>query len=268
MKIGIIGLGWYGTALAEALCAKHEICGTKSTIEGVKAYAHFPFKAYFLDLNQEPDYPRLQPVFDVDVLVVNVPPPRNAEDGEALYLHQMQKIAEGIRKYNRIQKLIFVSSTGVFGESQTKADENTSPDPSREAGKILVAGEWFFISNFGNRTHIIRPGGLVGKERHPAKYLAGRTAIPGRNEGVNLVHLDDLVELTRILIESEIKRRMFHAVSSDHPTREKYYRYAAEKLGLPLPEFDQTENSTGKIISGTKTEKACNIHFRSPFEMV
>lgn len=268
MKIAIIGLGWYGTELAKTLSPKHRIFGTKSTVEGAGQYANYPFKTYFLDLNQEPNYHRLQPLFEVDAVVVNIPPPRNVDDGEAVYLAQMQKIARGITKYNAFQKLIFISSTGVFGESQTEVNEDTPPEPSREAGEILVAAESFFIEKFSNRTVIIRPGGLVGKDRHPAKHLAGKTNIAGRNEPVNLVYLDDLVELTRIVLESEMRRRIFHAVSSDHPTREKYYRYAAEKAGLPMPEFDQADKSQGKMILGEQTEKACKIHFRSPFEMI
>ncbi len=268
MKIAIIGLGWFGTELAKTLSSKHRIFGTKSTAEGAGQYGHYPFKTFFLDLNQEPNYHRLQPLFEVDALVVNIPPPRNVENGEALYLTQMHKIAKGIVKYNAFHKLIFISSTGVFGDSQAEVNEDTPPMPSRKAGEILLAAENFFIEKFSNRAVIIRPGGLIGKDRHPAKHLAGKTNIPGRNEPVNLVYLDDLIELTRVVLESEMRRRIFHAVSSDHPTREKYYRYAAEKAGLTLPEFDRDDKSEGKMILSDQTEKASKIHFRSPFKMI
>lgn len=268
MKIAIIGLGWYGTELAKTLSSKHRIFGTKSTVEGATKYAKYPFQTFFLDLNQEPNYHRLQPLFEVDAVVVNIPPPRNVENGEKVYLSQMHKIARGITKYNAFEKLIFISSTGVFGESQTEVTEDTPPEPSREAGEILLAAENFFIEKFSNRAVIIRPGGLVGKDRHPAKSLAGKTNIPGRNEPVNLVYLDDLVELTRVVLESEMRRRIFHAVSSNHPTREEYYRFAAEKEGLTLPEFDQADKSEGKMILSAQTEKASKIQFRSPFKMI
>lgn len=264
MKIGIIGLGWYGTELAKALSQKHDVRGTKSSRKGVEEYAEFSFKAFYLNLNDSPDYEDLKPVFNVDALVINIPPSRSKGDGNSDYQNQMEKITTGIKKHKTDNKVIFISSTGVFGENQVEVDEDTVPVPTRESGKILKIAEDYFLDLPLLNSKIIRPGGLVGGDRHPGKYLAGRSQLAGKNHPVNLVHRDDLVALTQILLESDFDRKIFHAVSSDHPKREEYYCTTAERRNFAIPQFDLSDTSTGKKILGEKTQAISQLQFRSP----
>ena len=196
MKVSIIGLGWYGKYLAAELSSSHTISGTKSTKEGVQQWNVESVSAHHLNLNDKVDYGILRPVFDVDCLVINIPP--SAAKAVA-YSMQMQKILDGIKKY-KANHVIFISSTGVFGEHQLEVDEDTTPEPTRGNGEVLLRAENYFIEHFAGRVSIIRPGGLVGEDRHPVKYLAGRERVSGKDHTVNLVHRKDLIALTQFII--------------------------------------------------------------------
>lgn len=268
MNIGIIGAGWFGAALADKLCASHQVIGTKTTQSGVEALKNKPWKTVRLNLDEKMDVDASAAVFSTDALVVNVPPPRRAENPEHVYLDRMRQIAEGIAHFQTIQKVLFISSTGVFGESQQHADEFTTPAPDRTAGRILREAELYFLERDDFRTVIIRPGGLVGGERHPVKYLAGRKDIAGRRHPVNLIHRADLITLSEKILENECAQKVFHAVASPHSSKQEYYTRAAVKLGLPAPHFDPADQSLGKYISAETTENTFEIRFRSPDEMI
>ncbi|MDO1499384.1 hypothetical protein Q2T40_03905 [Winogradskyella maritima] len=71
-----------------------------------------------------------------------------------------------------VEKIVFVSSTSVYGEIHGEVDEDTPPNPSTESGKQLTEAEKIFkdVKNF--ETTIIRFGGLIGPDRHPVTMLS------------------------------------------------------------------------------------------------
>ncbi len=93
---------------------------------------------------------------------------------------------------------------------------------------------------------VIRPGGLYGSGRHPAKYMSGRTVLSGREEKVNLVSGESLTEL--ILKAKEKGPKVINAVNSHHPLKTAYYTEVCQELGLEPPQFEITANK-GKVVS-------------------
>jgi nucleoside-diphosphate-sugar epimerase len=116
---------------------------------------------------------------------------------------------------------------------------------------------------------VLRPAGLVGGDRHPAKFLAGRKGVGGRLYPVNLVHRTDLIAITSALLETSCEEKVFHAVAGSHPEKEAYYRTMAEKMGLEKPEFDPSDDSRGKLVRGERTKEWLEVKFRydDPFSM-
>lgn len=267
MKISIVGLGWFGKPLAQKLSEKHIVSGTKSTREGVDKWDINSVSAYYLDLNAHPEYDRLKAIFDVDVIVINIPPSASKSENSPSYLDQMRYMLEGAERFS-VRHIVFISSTGVFGEHQHEVDEDTRPEPTRGNGEILLKAENYLADTFAERLTIIRPGGLVGGDRHPGKYLAGRTNVSGKNHPVNLVRREDLIALTEFIIENKTSRTCFHAVASNHPSKKEFYTKSAEDMGLDKPEFDETDASIGKLILGKKTQdETIEFIFNDPFGM-
>lgn len=219
MKISIVGLGWFGSSLAQML-DDHEVSGTHRT-----------------DLN-ETNTPT-ESIMDADVLVINIPPFKNQ--------------LEWFKSWNWSKKthVIFISSTSVYGQESGDLDESVIPGPNTENGKLLLEEEEW-IKTFPFHT-VIRFGGLLGKNRHPGKVLSGRKNISGGNQPVNLLHLDDAVGFTKLVIEQKLINRTFNLVNPEHPTREAFYQDYARTHQLPLPEFDHSP-MPGKTICSALVE--------------
>jgi hypothetical protein len=66
---------------------------------------------------------------------------------------------------------------------------------------------------------------------------------------------------------------IYHACSLEHPSRQEYYSWTADKLGLGKVDFANEENtsdSQGKIIDATKSlsDLELELKYPSPFDMI
>lgn len=226
MKISIIGLGWFGSALAKDLARNYEIKGTTRS----------PDKHPGAEVLLVPGIPSDE-LMNADVIVLNIPP----------FANQLEWFKSW--NWNQSTHIIFISSTSVFGEMSGEVDENTLPVPESENAKELVACETWFKS-FPSST-IIRFGGLIGPDRHPGRSLSGRKNIKGGNQPVNLIHLDDCIGFTKLVIEKHLTHETYNLVHPAHPTRREYYQNWCRDHELPLPEFVDSD-TPGKIISHLK----------------
>jgi nucleoside-diphosphate-sugar epimerase len=243
MKISIIGLGWFGGALAQELKTQHEIFGTTRSAEKVLTLKQQKISAEILTNANQPS----DELLSADVIVLNIPP----------FLGQLDWLKSW--SWQPHTHLIFISSTSVYGQNSGTLDETTSPIPETENGKILLEEETW-AQSFANYT-IIRFGGLIGTDRHPGKTLSGRKNITGGNLPVNLIHLKDCLEFTKLVIERKITGEIFNLVYPTHPTRKDYYQDYCQKHNLPLPEFNDAPES-GKIISADKAGQL--YQFKAP----
>lgn len=226
MKVSIIGLGWFGSALKKALEGIHEVSGTTRS----------PGKHPEAELLLPPGLPSKN-LMMADVLIINIPPFPSQLDWFKSW------------HWNHSSHIIFISSTSVYGEISGTVDELTAPSPESANAKELVASEKWF-STFPHST-VIRFGGLIGPDRHPGKSLSGRKNIAGGNWPVNLIHLDDCIGFTRLVMERHLTGEIFNLVHPSHPSRRDYYQQWCRSQGLPVPEFNDSD-TPGKTISHKK----------------
>jgi nucleoside-diphosphate-sugar epimerase len=221
VKISVVGFGWYGTPLGEALAREgHPVVGTTRTEEKRRLLEARGLVALPLA------YPALPApaLLDCDVLVLNVPP----FEGQLDWFRRWE--------WDPKTWVIFVSSTSV------------TPAPDSRSGQLLKAQEEWVTGNFSSWT-ILRFGGLLGADRHPGKHLSGRKNLPGRRWPVNLIHREDTVGATLAVIATRSTGEVFHVVADEHPTREEFYTGYCRRENLPLPEFDAADASPGKLVS-------------------
>jgi nucleoside-diphosphate-sugar epimerase len=91
-------------------------------------------------------------------------------------------------------RVIFSSSTGVWGDERGGiVSEATPPDPTREAGRVLVAAEHLLATHPAGPGTALRFAGLYGPGRLPrlADLRAGRPIAADPDSWLNLVHIDD-----------------------------------------------------------------------------
>jgi nucleoside-diphosphate-sugar epimerase len=205
------------------------------------------------------------------VLVLNVPPPRGADDVRSVHRRQIEAVRDAAGE-GAVDWVLFASSTGVYPNVEhtvTEADcppgqPDALPGPRRATGEALLEVEALLRDAPGLDTTIVRLGGLYGDDRNPGRFLAGRTGV-GRPDGpVNLIHKDDAVGVFATLLAQEVRGEVFNACADEHPARRLFYTRAAEALGLEPPTFDDTDTTTGKRVSNEKLRRRCGYTFRHP----
>lgn len=224
----IIALGWLGKALYLILQDQGKL------VSG--SYCHNP-----KGLKNEFHYNVVQPnlptqVLQSNLIILNLTP------SSFLDFETFSNFIDKIKD----KKIIFISSTSVYG-MQGIVDEETIPLPESENGKFLLRCEQYIINNVKNYK-IIRPAGLYGKNRHPAKFLSGRKELKGQNLPINLVSRKDLIKI--IITVMEISDSLIiNAVNKEHPAKKDFYESVCKKNNLPLPHFKNIDETQHKIIT-------------------
>lgn len=253
-KVAIVGLGWLGMPLAMALSARGwQVSGSKTTPDGVEAVRMCGIEGYQLELTPELvcDADDLDALLSVDALVVTLPASRTVEGGEH-YVQAVQQIVDSALALN-VPRIVFTSSTSVYGKASGVMKESSPLEPETVAGKTLVELENWLHDLPGTSVDILRLSGLVGPNRHPGRFLAGRTDVAEGSHGVNLVHLDDVVEAIVLLLQTPKGGHIYNLSAPQHPARREFYPAVARQLGLTPPTFlPDSEPNRGKIIDGNK----------------
>ena len=246
--IGVLGCGWLGLPLAISFVKNgsrvHGSTTSKQKLSQLKQEGILPF---YLSLSEDKiegdisDFLR-----DVNLLIVNVPPNLRGENKEN-YVQKIQLLHQEVKK-SEIQKVIFVSSTSVYGDVEGEVTEDTIPQPSTESGKQLLASENIFVKDTDLETTIIRFGGLIGPNRHPITILSGRQNLSNGKAPINLIHLNDCIRIIRSVVRNSWWGEVINGVYPEHPNKQEYYSSEAKKRGLQVPDYKVDNSLKGKII--------------------
>ncbi|MBK0381019.1 SDR family oxidoreductase [Mucilaginibacter segetis] len=257
MVISILGCGWYGTALAKQLVKSHTVKGSTTTAEKLPSLRAEGILPFLIDLSA--DGSRFaDDFFKCDILIIAIPPKARSGEGEQ-YIPKLQTVVNAIER-NAINKVILISSTGVYADLNREVDEHTDPQPVSSSGKILFVAEDLFRKQTGFKSTIIRFGGLVGPGRDPARFFAGKKNIPNGLAPVNLIHLDDCVGFTAAVLTMDAFGFTFNACTPHHPSKFAFYTQAAERAGMALPEFIP-ELKEWKIVSGVIADEVLRYEY-------
>ncbi|QGY29816.1 SDR family oxidoreductase [Pantoea cypripedii] len=251
-KVAIVGLGWLGMPLAMALTARGwQVTGSKTSPDGVDAARRCGIEACQLVLTPELECEAddLNTLLSVDALVVTLPASRTVQGGED-YMQAVQNVVDTALAY-KVPRIIFTSSTSVYGPGPGVMKERSPLRPETVAGKTLVALENWLHDLPGTSVDIVRLAGLVGPNRHPGRFLAGKTDLSDGSHVVNLVHLDDVVEAIVLLLQTPKGGRVYNLCAPKHPARSEFYPTVARQLGLTAPTFvAEPLGNVGKSIDG------------------
>ena len=251
MTVSILGCGWYGKALAAALLAKGiRVKGSTTNALKLPELREAGIEPFHLHIGKDDNFSGQSEFFDCDILLVSCNVKLGENNG---YLPSLTELCHYISVLS-IKKVIFISSTGVYGDHNSIVDERTDPRPETISGQKLLAAEKLFQEQKAFKTTIIRFGGLVGPGRMPGRFLSGKTDIPNGLAPVNLVHLTDCIGITEAIIDSENGTVCLNAVSPNHPSRADFYSKAAIQEGLPMPGFILNKNKW-KLVSSIEIAK-------------
>jgi nucleoside-diphosphate-sugar epimerase len=272
-KIAILGCGWLGLPLAKSLLSKgYKVKGSTTSESKLELLKNAGISPFQIQLEENQIIGNIEDFLKVtDVLVIDIPPGLRRETStskEMTFVNKIKNLIPYIEKSD-VQKVVFVSSTSVYGDGFpiVEITEETKPNPDTESGKQLVIAETLLQSNPHFKTTVIRFGGLLGEDRHPVKFLAGRTNVENPDAPVNMIQREDCIGIIEKALDFARNdnwkwNQTFNAVAPQHPKRKDYYHKKAQILNLPLPIFAENLESKGKIISSEKVETILGYSFQ------
>jgi nucleoside-diphosphate-sugar epimerase len=261
-KISILGCGWLGLPLAKALIGNGFLVkGSTTSSDKISTLEQAGIIPFLIELGENGINGNVdQFLSESQVLIINIPPKLRGNSSEN-FVSKIENILPFIEK-SGIKKVLFVSSTSVYSDKDKFVTEETIPNPDTESGKQLLECEKLLQENSDFETTILRFGGLIGEDRHPIYFLAGRTNIENPEAPINLIHQEDCIGIILKIIDSNCWVETFNAVAPFHPIREDYYIEKAIEYNLEPPIFTHSKPSIGKTILSDKLENVLKYQFK------
>lgn len=264
-EISVLGCGWYGLELAKELIANdYQVKGSTTSSEKLAVLEEAGILPYLINLHDKEQI-FANDFFTCTILLINIPPKRSSSE-QHTFLPKIKSIMEAC-VLNDVEQVIFISSTSVYGEHNKEVDELTLAIPDTDSGKAILAAEQLLKSNSNFTTTIIRFGGLIGPDRNPGKFFAGKSAIPNGKAPVNLIHRSDCIGITMSILAKAAYGQIYNACSSDHPDRALFYTEASARAGLEAPEFID-ELLQWKIVNSVTIPEQLDYSFQVPIHLV
>ena len=267
-QISVLGCGWLGLPLAKALLKSgFAVNGSTTSVDKLSVLKNLGIQVFQIELSETKIQGEIDSFLENSkILIIDIPPKLRGISKED-FVGKIQTLIPFIEK-STVESVLFISSTSVYGEDNLVVTEKSELNPDTESGRQLVKTEQLLQSNPNFKTTILRFGGLLGEDRHPIKFLAGRTNIENPDAPINLIHQEDCIgTITAILCHTEpdeVWKETFNAVAPFHPSRKEYYIQKAVDMNLALPEFNAENSSFGKTISSSKIEKVLGYAFVKP----
>lgn len=272
-KISILGCGWLGFPLAKKLIENGNSVNGSTTSENklsiLKDAGINPFLVILSEVEGTVESESISESINSflaksEILIIDIPPKlrgNNTDSAKKVFVEKIKNLIPFIEK-SMVKKVLFVSSTSVYGDNNVLISEETVPNPETESGKQLYLVENILLENKNFETTILRFGGLISEDRHPVKHLAGKENLENPDAPVNLIHQNDCIGIIEEIINQSKWDEIFNAVAPFHPTRAAFYSQKAIEMNLPEPTFSSEKSNIKKVISSEKIERVLNYKFK------
>lgn len=157
---------------------------------------------------------------DSDV-VVSFPP-------DGLTDERMASLTDSVRR------IVYVSSTGVYGETRGRIDNTTPAAPNDDTGRRRLDAEQTWRKAGAT---VVRAPGIYGPGRGLHRSLqSGIYRLPGDGSGViSRIHVDDLAQVLLAALVADVAGRTF-VVGDLHPVPQReVVEWLCEKMGVAMP---------------------------------
>lgn len=186
-----------------------------------------------------------------NILIINIP---------SKNISAFWNLIKSIEK-SEIKKVLFVSSTSVYKNENKILFES---DTQSLIDNPLLKIEQQFQDNTNFQTTILRLGGLIGYDRNPANFFKHGKTITNSTSNVNMIHRDDCINIINQIILQDIWDETFNCCADTHPTKKDFYTQAIKNMGYSIPNFEESNGESFKIISNQKIKQFLNYKFIYP----
>jgi nucleoside-diphosphate-sugar epimerase len=169
------------------------------------------------------------------------------------------------------KRVVYISTTGVFGGAHGRVDESTPVEPDEPRARERLAAEKIY-RDLG--ATILRAAGIYGPGRGlHRRILAGDFRIPGGGLNVvSRVHVGDLAAIVLGVLEAPpplVKGEVF-VVADDTPVPQiEAIRWLCDRLGVPVPPsapIDQVAQSLrhDRSVDNARIKRVLSYRFDFP----
>lgn len=234
-RLLIVGCGDVGLRVAERLRGRFRLF----------ALTHTPARAALLrghgivpvagDLDRPASLARLAGIAHA---VVHLAPPAPGGRGDRRTAHLLAALT---RPGMLPQRLVYISTTGVYGDCRGARVPETQPrraQSDRAARRVDAENR---LRSWGARNRvsvsILRVPGIYGPERLPlARLRAGTPALVSEDDGYsNHIHVDDLASAVVAALHRGRPQRAYNIADGSELKMGEYFDLVADRFGLPRP---------------------------------
>jgi nucleoside-diphosphate-sugar epimerase len=166
------------------------------------------------------------------------------------------------------ERFVYVSSTGVYGQTDGSwVDESSPAEPTEESGRVVLDAERLLREKLPAAV-VLRIAGIYGPDRLLRKQplLRGEPLVGDPQKWLNLIHVEDGADAV-IAAEARAAPGETYNVADDEPvTRRDFYVTLAELLNAPPARFDPREEpgAANRRVSNRKARGRVNLAPRFP----
>jgi nucleoside-diphosphate-sugar epimerase len=262
MRVLIVGCGYVGLPLATELARLgHQVFGLRRSASSDVELQRLGITPLHADITQPATLVSLPRDFDWVVNCV-ASGGGGVDEYRQLYLEGMRNLIAWLipgsagfqsassaanptatrRQDAGAPRLVYTSSTGVYGQNDGSLVDETSPtEPASETARVLVEAEQVLLAA-GREKHfpamILRAAGIYGPGRGYLlkQFLRGEARIEGAGaRTLNMIHRDDLIRAIIAALERGRAGELYNAVDDEPVSQLEFYQWLAAKLGKPLP---------------------------------
>ena len=176
------------------------------------------------------------------IAIIVTPDEYSTSGYHSSYLAINQHLAALANKLSNLQRIVFISSTGIYGQDNGEwIDKDTVPMlPRREASQVILQAEQMLQQGFDDKAIIIRPSGIYGRERlmrvRKAKEPQKQPIAAGA--WTNRIMDSDLVTVITKVLTIEEPKPIYIATDYLPVTSFALTTWLCEQLGEALPARD------------------------------
>ncbi|MBE0377553.1 Rossmann-fold NAD(P)-binding domain-containing protein [Pseudoalteromonas prydzensis] len=181
--------------------------------------------------------------------VCSIPPRSRHADS-----HYLETLTLAIELANAMQAKGFLlcSSTAVYDQDNAIYTEQSVVKATTARQQPLIAAEQLVLDAGGK---VLRLGGLIGPNREPGRFVAGKELRGSSRQTVNMVQQQDVINaIITVLDNWQLAAPIYNVVNPAHPSKADYYQQKCQQYGTQAPTF-MSDKIAERIIDGSAIEQ-------------
>ena len=249
-NILIVGFGDIGTRVAALLAGSYRIYALARSPEAAARARNAGLTPLHGDLDRPASLQRLRGLADA---VLHFAPPQRQGKQDRRTRSLLAALAKG---KSLPQRLVYISTTGVYGDCRGEAVDETRPARPATDRALRRADAEAVLQRWGRRNgvrvSILRVPGIYAPGRLPVERLEKRIPVlRAEDDGyTNHIHADDLAHIVVAALTHGRPGRVYNAADDTPMKMADYFDLVADHYGLERPRRISREQAQQEISPG------------------